>query len=336
MTPSDLFAHQDANRRRSRYLVIMFVAFFAWLGLGADGLLWMMTRDAPAAAYHHRFPLAGLVALAVAGLTARGAWRAGAKRVLRAAGAVELHAAATPDETRLVNVVEEMAIASALPRPRIWIVPDEDPNAFATGLDPTAASVVVTRGLLHRLDRDELQGVVAHEMAHIQNLDVRLMTLLAAMVGAVVLLSDLFRRILRTGRISSGGKRGGKGASPVLVLVLIGWILSVLLAPLLTRLLAMATSRSREFLADATAAQFTRNPLALARALQIVDQVATPTRAIGRGSAHLCIVDPGDRAFSEREGWVGNLFASHPPIGERIRRLQRMGYAPAPAVAETG
>src|SRR6185312_8705225 len=138
------------------------------------------------------------------------------EKVLWATGAWELIEPATPEQKQLVNVVEEMAIASGLPRPKIWIVPDPDPNAFATGRDAATASIAVTEGLLRTLSRDELQGVVAHEMAHVQNLDVRLMTLLAGMVGAIALMSDGMGRMIRGTRVGGGGGRGrGKGGNPL-------------------------------------------------------------------------------------------------------------------------
>jgi heat shock protein HtpX len=209
-------------------------------------------------------------------------------------------------------------------------VPDPDPNAFATGIDAARAHIAVTEGLLRTLDRDELQGVVAHEFAHIRNLDVRLMTLLAAIVGAVALISDGLGRFLRGGgRISTGSSRGGgsgKGGNPLAVIVLVLWVITLIIAPIVTRLLAMAVSRKREYLADATSAELTRNPAALASALEKLHAHAAPTRAIAKGAAHLCIVDPMERRISEKEGLVGDIFASHPPISQRVTRLKGMAY----------
>src|SRR5262245_42288597 len=198
-----------------------------------------------------------------------------------------------------------MAIASGLPKPKVYIVPDDDPNAFATGRDQATASIAVTEGLLRTLSRDELQGVIAHEMAHVRNLDIRLMTLLAGMVGAIALMSDGMGRMLRGGRVSgrgfssgSGGRSNGKGGNPLAIVVLVLWLLTLLVAPIVSRILAMAVSRKREFLADATGAQFTRNPMALATALQKLESASSPTQAITRGAAHLCIVDPAPGLFS--------------------------------------
>jgi heat shock protein HtpX len=272
------------------------------------------------------------------GLTALGAglgayaYRTGPEKVLWATGAREITTAASDDERRLVNVVEEMAIAAALPRPRIWVVPDADPNAFATGQDPDRANVAVTEGLLAALDRDQLQSVVAHELGHIKTYDTRLMTTLAALVGAVALISDGMARSIFRGGIRVGGGRGGRGGrgksgGGLLVVLLVVWLISWLLAPLITRLLAMGVSRKREYLADAMSAQFTRNPLALASALERIEHAHAPTKAIKRGAAHLCIADPLGRRLDNREGWLADVFATHPPMSKRISRLKGMGYA---------
>ena len=327
MTEANLFAQQEANKRKSAWLVAGFVLFFAWIGFGGDLAWYLQTRSLPPERYHHVVPFVGLLACLLAAGTSWSAWRSGAKRVLNASGAQELITPATPELQRLDNVVEEMAIASGVPKPRIWIVPDPDPNAFATGRDPFTAHIAVTEGLLAALDRDELQAVVAHEMSHIRNFDIRLMTLLAAMVGAIALMSDLARNFLRFGGRGSRRSGGRDKGNPVALIVLVIWLITLVLAPIISRLLSMAVSRKREFLADATAAQFTRNPLALASALQKIDGAPSATRAIAHGAAHLCIVDPAERKLSSREGFLGDLFASHPPMRIRLARLRAMGYA---------
>ncbi|HSR15383.1 MAG TPA: M48 family metallopeptidase [Gemmatimonadales bacterium] len=328
MTAPDLFTQQQANRRRSVWLTAGFVLFFAWIGFGGDLSWYLATRDLPPDLYHHVVPFTGLLTTAIAGGIAWFSWARGPDSVLAATGAAELLEPGTPEERRLVNVVEEMAIASGLPRPRIWIVPDRDPNAFATGRDPDTAHVAVTEGLLLGLNRDELQGVVAHEMAHVKNLDVRLMTLLAAMVGTIALMSDTLQRIYRHG--GRGSRSGGRdrGGNPLALVVFLLWLLSLLVAPLVARLLAMAVSRKREYLADALAAQFTRNPDGLASALEKIDGAAGATRSIARGAAHMCIVDPAERRLAARPGLLGDIFASHPPIQLRIERLRAMSYRP--------
>jgi heat shock protein HtpX len=329
---TNLFEQQDANRRRTRWLVVAFIAFFAWLGFGGDWILYELTRGAPPNAYRHAFPWFGIVLVTFSALIATYAWKTGPNKVLWSTGAREIETPNGDTEARLVNVVEEMAIASGLPRPRIWLIPDADPNAFATGLDADHAHIAVTEGLLTTCNRDELQAVIAHEMGHVKNLDVRLMTFLAALVGAVALMSDGMGRMLRggarVGAFSGGGRSRGKrdNLGPLVLVLLALWILSWLIAPLVTRLLALGVSRKREFLADAMSAQFTRNPLALASALEKIEHADAPTASIKRGSAHLCIADPLGRKSSLREGNLADVFGTHPPMAIRVARLKAMGY----------
>ena len=327
---TNLFAQQDANRRRTRWLVIAFIMFFAWLGFGGDWILYELTRGAPPNAYRHVFPWAGIALTTFAALLALYSWKTGPSKVLWSAGAREIEAPGNDAETRLVNVVEEMAVASGLTKPRVWVISDPDPNAFATGLDAEHAHIAVTDGLLHICTRDELQAVIAHEMGHVKNLDVRLMTFLAALVGAVALMSDGMGRMLRGGAYIGfgGGRSRGKRdkAGPLLIVLLALWLLSWLIAPLVTRLLAFGVSRKREFLADAMSAQFTRNPLALARALEKIERADAPTTSIKRGSAHLCIADPLGRKSSLHDGTLADIFGTHPPMALRVARLKAMGY----------
>jgi heat shock protein HtpX len=333
---ANLFAQQEANRRRSRWLVVGFILFFAWVGFGGDLAFYLMTADAAPGSYHHVVPFIGIIVTLGAGIICWYAWRFGPEKVLWATGAWELIEPATPEQKQLVNVVEEMAIASGLPKPRIWIVPDTDPNAFATGRDAGSASIAVTEGLLAKLSRDELQAVVAHELAHVRNLDVRLMTLLAGMVGAIALMSDGMGRTLGRGGmrgVSLGGRRAGRsagrGGGALAVIILVLWLLTLLIAPIVSRILAMAVSRKREYLADATAAQLTRHPMALASALEKLDSASAATQSITRGAAHLCIVDPAPGALASKEGFLANFLDSHPPIRQRIIRLQGMAYQQA-------
>ncbi|MGE5142058.1 MAG: M48 family metalloprotease, partial [Acidobacteriota bacterium] len=281
-TGLNLFQQQEANRRRTVWLVIAFVLFFAWLGFGGDFAYWLATSDAPPDTYHHTFPWFGLIMTAIGAGIARYGFATGPNKVLWSTGAVEVVDPKTDKERQLVNVVEEMAIAAGIPRPRIWIVPDADPNAFATGLDQGHAHIAVTQGLLDICSRDELQAVVAHELGHVKNLDVRLMTTLAALVGAVALMHDGVGRLLSSGgRI--GGERGGgrgKGGGALVIVVLVVWVISWILAPIIAQFLAMAVSRKREYLADAMAAQFTRNPMALASALTKIEAAEAPTASI--------------------------------------------------------
>ena len=331
--PVDLFTQQEANRRRSFWLVVGFLAFFAWLGFGGDWIAHELTIEGPEGAYRHTFPWFGIALTLVAAGLAWHAWRSAAKDVLWAVGAREVLTPQNPREALFVNVCEEMAVASGLPKPRLWVIPDPDPNALATGRGPEEASIAVTEGLLELCSRDELQAVVAHEMAHIKNYDIRLMTLLAGLVGAVVLMGDGMMRLIFRGARFGGGSRGGGGRSgkkgnlgPLIAIALVLWIISWLLAPLVSRLLALGVSRKREYLADSLAAQFTRNPLALAAALEKIEHAALPTKSIKHGVAHLCIADPLGRRLSSREGGLADLLATHPPMSMRVSRLKAMGY----------
>src|SRR5437870_4465605 len=279
--------------------MVGFVVFFAWLGFGGDYIYHLYTLRAPHQAYHHDFPWFGIALSLVALLLAWYAYKTGPDKVLWSTGAREVIEPQGPKEQQLVNVVEEMAIAAGVPRPRIWIVDDPDPNAFATGTDPLHSHVAVTQGLLDLCTRDELQGVIAHELGHVKNLDVRLMTTLAALVGAGALMHDGASRVLRPGRGSSSEDRK---PSPLLLVLLVVWIISWILAPVIAQLLALVVSRKREYLADAMSAQFTRNPLALASALQKIENADAPTTHIKRGAAHLCIADPLGRRLPAHEG----------------------------------
>ena len=331
---ANLFAQQESNRRRSTWLTLGFVLFFAWVGFGGDLAFWLLTADAAPGSYRHVFPFIGVFSVLSAAFICWYSWRHGAERVLWSTGAWELIEPATPEQKQLMNVVEEMAIASGLPKPRVWVVPDPDPNAFATGRDAATASVAVTEGLLAALSRDELQAVVAHEMAHVRNLDIRLMTLMAGMIGAIALMSDGMGRMLgrgsRVGR-GWGGGRGGKGGkgNPLGIVILVLWLLTLVVAPVISRILAMAVSRKREYLADATGAQLTRNPMALASALEKLEGATGATASVSQGAAHLCIVDPSPGLMSSKEGFLADFVASHPPIRQRIIRLRGMSYQQA-------
>lgn len=244
------------------------------------------------------------------------AFRAGDRVLLAVSGARRI---AKDDHPVLYNVVEEMSVASGLPRPpAVYILDEAAPNAFATGTRPDRAAVVVTAGLLERLTRDELQGVIAHEIAHIKHRDVTYLTLMAVMVGAIVMLAEFARRALFYG----GGTRrrtssSGRGAAPVYLLA----IVLILLAPLLARLMYLALSRRREYLADASAALATRYPEGLASALEKIEQFWSPLRAANPATAPMYIVNPLTKAADAFTG----LFSTHPPTGERIRILRSLG-----------
>jgi heat shock protein HtpX len=321
----NILEQQASNRRRTWLVMLVFIAFLVLLGTGFD---WYIVGTP-----FGGFPVGSVVALAVGSGSALFSYFAGDRAVLLSTHATpldDLKASASETDRlklqQLENVVDEMAIAAGLPRPRVYVVPDPDPNAFATGRDPAHASLAVTRGLLDRLDREELQGVVAHEMSHIRNYDVRLMTVIAALVGAVILLSDWASRSLWWGGARRRDRDEGGGAGAAGALMFAVWIIGVILAPIIGQMLAMMVSRRREYLADASGAELTRNPLGLARALEDIEGAVEPTRSVNRGTAHLCIADPIGRALGAKEHRAADLFATHPPMEKRIARLKEMAY----------
>jgi heat shock protein HtpX len=319
LTGTNLFEQQKKNLRRTTAILAGFVGFLVFLGAGADFFLYG-SGSGPG------FPVATIGALLFGAGSSLWALKAGDRAVLESANAVPLDRN-DPRQRILDNVVEEMAIAGGLPKPAVYIIPDHDPNAFATGSGPEKSSLAVTAGLVDTLNREELQGVISHEMAHVKNYDIRLMTVVAALVGSVLLISDWGRRGMRFGGGRRRSGRGG-GAGLLLLVFLVLWIVSLVLAPLIARLVAMAVSREREYLADASGSELTRNPLALASALEKIDAAVAPTPSIKQGVAHLCIADPRGRPVNEREGGLAELFATHPPIAKRIALLRQMSYQP--------
>lgn len=213
------------------------------------------------------------------------------------------------DHPFLVNTVENLAMVARIPMPKIYIIQDESPNAFATGISPKHGAVAVTTGLLNRLNREEIEGVLAHEIAHIRNFDIRLATIAVALVSAVAILSDLGTRML----FFSSRNRNRRQHPALLIIALIFLVLS----PFVAILIRLAISRNREYLADASAAELTRNPLALASALQKIAKVGIPVKKASTTSAPLYFSDPIKKK-------AVNLFSTHPNPEERIRRLQSM------------
>jgi heat shock protein HtpX len=262
----------------------------------------------------------GAVAALLAGVAAATwSWFSGSEAILRMMGAIEMNKEADP---QLFNVVDEMRIAAGLPMPRIFLINDTALNAFATGRDPAHGVVAITKGLREKLSRDELQAVIAHEIAHIRHYDIRFAMLMATMVGLIVFACDAFWRILWHGRWHGGGRRaGGKGGGAAMVVVLVLAILLAVLAPILARFIQMAYSRQREYLADAGAVELTRNPEALASALTRIAGDEEPlVEAANRGTAHMFIANPLKKARRAHQN-INSLFSSHPPIDKRIGRV---------------
>lgn len=216
----------------------------------------------------------------------------------------------------LYNVVEGLAIAAGIPAPRCYVIEDTAPNAFATGRNPKNSVICVTTGLLVKMNRVELEGVISHEMSHIQNYDVLVQTLTVVMVGVIALMSDwILRSFLWGGRRRGGRDKGGAGA----ILIVVGLVLAVL-SPIISQLIRLAISRKREFLADASGAMLTRYPPGLASALRKLDADTEPLEAANKATAHLYIVNP----LKDIKGKVNRLFSTHPPIEERIAALEKM------------
>jgi len=319
----DLYSQQRRNRRLTWLLMAGFVGLFLVLGFLLDyGRTLDHVMRGGAWIWSMPFYTAGAMAMSVGG--SAWAYFSGDQMILHSVGArplnPEVHA-----ERQLQNVVEEMAIATGLPVPQVYLLPDSDPNAFATGRSPQEASMGVTDGLLGIMNREELQAVIAHEMGHIRNLDIRLMMIVSVLLGAIALMSDIAVRqqYYRPDRRSDRDDRSDGGLWALLAIVL------AILAPFFARLVAMAVSRTREYEADRSAAESTRNPLALASALEKLDAHNAPTRVATQGTAHLFMVDPTGRALNDGEGGFQSLFATHPPIAKRIERLREMGYAAA-------
>ncbi len=293
------------NRRNSLILIALFLAFVAVFGYVIG---WAWIGDPVGA-------ISGLVLAFIVGtVTGLATYYGGDKMVLAASRAREI---SHDDAPVLFNVVEEMAIAAGLPMPKVYIIDDSAPNAFATGRDPEHASVAVTSGLLEKLNRDELQGVIAHEMSHVANFDIRYAMLVGILVGTTVLISDFFLRGLWFG---GGGRGRGDGGGYIQLIMIVIAIVFAILAPLFARLLQLSISRQREYLADASAVRLTRNPKGLADALQKISGDREVLEAANRATAHLYIVNPV-KGFEKR---AKGLFSTHPPIEERIQILRFM------------
>lgn len=297
-----MYKQISSNKWKSFFLILFFLCLIfvlAWLlgeqtGLGSQALI---------------------LALIIAVAMTFGSYYASDKIVLAISRAKPVE---KKDYPYLYNVVEGLAIAGGLPKPRCYIIDDTAPNAFASGRNPKNSVIVVTKGLLQKLNRAELEGVIAHEMAHIKNYDVLLMTLTVVMVGVVVLLSDWMLRSF----IWGGGKRrrsSKEGGNAGAILVVVGLVLAIL-SPLIAQLIRLAVSRKREFLADANGAFLTRYPPGLASALKKLDADKEPLEAANKATAHLYIVNP----LKDIKGVVNKMYSTHPPIEERVAALEKM------------
>jgi heat shock protein HtpX len=298
-----------ANRRKSSFLVFAFL------------LLFTITIYAISVFLIGGDPRSGLapagIALGAGIAVALLSYYKGASAVLAMSGAREI---VKKDDPELWNVVEELSIAGGLPMPRVYIIDDTALNAFATGRDPEHASVAITKGLRERLTRNELQGVLAHELSHVRNHDIRFAMLLAVMVGFLVLVTDVFRRWLwwGGGRRRSSRRDGGGGAAGGII-ALVAVILAII-APILAKLIQLAASREREYLADASAVELTRYPEGLASALEKLGTDKEVLEVANRATQHLYIVNP----FKPFEKRAKGLLSTHPPLEDRIRRIRAL------------
>jgi heat shock protein HtpX len=295
-----------SNKRKSVLLVIGAFVFLGVIGL-AIGYLFGTG------------PLGLVIALVVAFLLATWSYFSGDKVVLASTRAQLV----TPEEQpRLHNIVEGLAIAAGVPKPKVYVVPEQAPNAYATGRDPDHSSIAVTEGLLAMMNRVELEGVIAHEMSHVVDRDILLGTIVATLVGAAVLLSEFFMRTWWWGGI--GGRRGNdsNGGGFGLIMFAVGFALMAI-APLAGQVIKLSVSRNREYLADAQGALLTRYPPGLISALRKLETAPTAMRSANNATAHLWLNQPS-RIPGEKNSTMERLFSTHPPLAERIRRLEEM------------
>ena len=318
MTPTfrDLIAE---NKRNSVLLVLVFCLFTVVVAMVLGlAIVAGFDPDAVANLNWKEGLIVGAIAAGLSLLFSLFGYFAGDQLILATSGARRIH---HQDDPELFNVVEEMAIAAGLPMPKVYLINDHALNAFATGRDPRHASITITKGLREKLTRDELQGVIAHEMSHIRNYDIRLMLLMAVLVGTIVMLSDFFWQILRGGGGSSKSSKSDSGGGGLIVLVI--FVLAILLAaiaPFLAQIIQFAVSRQREYLADATAVELTRYPQGLANALRKLQGEAAVLKSANRGTAHLFIANPIEKFQAKAD----SPFASHPPLADRIARLEAL------------
>lgn len=317
---STFYGQISANRRNSFLLGALVVAILGLLGLTIGYAL----SGTPGGAF-----VITAIAIGIGLVTALASYFAGDQLILTASGAREVDAESAPE---LVNVVREMAIAANVPMPRVYVIDDTAPNAFATGRDPKHASVAATSGLLQKLDREELQGVIGHELSHVRNYDIRYALLVGVLVGSVALLADFFLRITFWGGMFGGRRsssREGGGGLQAIAMILA--IVLAILAPIAARLVQLAVSRQREYLADASSVELTRNPYGLERALAAIASDKEVLEVANRATQHLYFTNP-IKKFEDR---ASGLFSTHPPIVERINRLRQLTGDPPLDAAES-
>ncbi|PIZ71456.1 zinc metalloprotease HtpX [Candidatus Peregrinibacteria bacterium CG_4_10_14_0_2_um_filter_43_11] len=293
------------NKRNTSILLITFVLFFGLFGY-TYGYVQGGTQEAGIGA----LGIFGIIAIIYAMVS----YYSSGKLTLAIAHAKEIE---KKDHFELFTTVENLTITAGIPTPKIYLIDDTALNAFATGRDPNHAAVAITKGLLDQLNKSELQGVMAHELSHIKNYDIRLQSITVALIGLIAMLSDVFLRSMFYGgqrRSRNNGKGGG-------ILILVGFALAIL-SPIIAKIMNLAISRQREYLADASGAMLTRYPEGLARALEKIAADTEPLEVANKATAHLYIENP----LRNEQGmkWMNSLFSTHPDVRERIKRLRGM------------
>ena len=315
---TNVYEQVDANKRKSAIVVIGFTLFIT--------LATYFISRGMAAYYGYEAGAMGItgVALIMSGLMSFAGYWWSDRIVLTLSGA---RSADRKRDFQFFTVAENLSLASGLPIPKLYVIVDTAPNAFATGRDPKHAAVCATTGLLSKLDRTELEGVVAHELSHVGNYDTRLMSVVSVLVGIITLLGDWFLRMSWYGR-SGRSNRDDKGAGAIFIVI---GLLFALLSPIVAQLIQLAISRRREFLADASAVKLTRQPDGLVRALLKISKDREPLEAANKATAHLYFANPFHLDIDvhpERSrravGWFAGLFNTHPPVEERVKQLKAM------------
>ncbi len=313
------------NKRKSRMLMIGMGLLVVALGAVLSAALTVYSFGGDLPSLWPSVALGAAAAAIVAIIASVWSFYGGSNAILRIAGAKPIE---KKDDPQLFNVVEELAIAAGQPMPRVYLIDDPAPNAFATGRDPAHGTVAITTGLREKLSRDELAGVMAHEISHIRHYDIRFAMLMATMVGLIVFASDAFWRIMWYGSWHGTGRRsargGGKGAGAAIIIVLVIAIVLAIIAPMLAMLIRMAVSRQREYLADAGAVELTRYPQGMIGALEKLGASKQPLKAANRATAHLYIVNPLRNALKGKGHELSSVLRTHPPLHDRIARLRAL------------
>ncbi len=267
-----------------------------------------------ALSYYYNSPIILVIAVAISVIQSGVSYFYSDKIALAVSGAIRIEKKDAPE---LMRLVENLSITAGIPQPKVYLIDDTAPNAFATGRDPAHASIAVTRGLLEKLNKTELEGVIAHELSHVTNYDIRLTSMVVVLVGVIALVSDFFMRSLWFGgrdRDNDNNSGGGNG-----IVMIIGIVLAIL-APLAATLIQLAISRKREFLADASGALLTRYPEGLASALEKIAADTEPLEVANKATAHMYFENP----LKDYSGKMNNLFSTHPPVEERVKALRQM------------